>query len=366
MINSASNLVQCVVKISTTRGSGSGFYLSDLDIILTNHHVVAGHRAVAVETHDREKLKAGVLVINPLLDLAFLKPSRAIDCPRLLFTGPGSLKNSDSVLVLGYPSGLPFTITEGIISSTRQLLGGQYYIQTDAAVNPGNSGGPMLNPSGEVIGITTSKFSEAENMGFALPAEKIIEEIELFKRNPVSGFSVKCPGCEQMLIEPADYCENCGMKLDSETLFAEESPGPLAHFIEGCIADLGVDPVISRSGHEYWDFHRGSALIRIFVYRKSYLIATCPLVKLPKCNLDGLYRYLLGNPVPPFSLGIDTGTIYISYRVHLSDIETEYRNSIREDIIHLAREADRLDNYLIDTYACEWTEEAKPEAESPR
>ena len=71
--------------------------------------------------------------------------------------------------VAGNPFGMPFTATEGTVSSPRQLMDDTYYIQTDAAVNPGNSGGPMFNLDGEVVAITTSKMSNEDNMGFGIP-----------------------------------------------------------------------------------------------------------------------------------------------------------------------------------------------------
>ena len=348
-----------VVKINTSKGSGSGFYLRNNDIIVTNHNVVAGQRAVALETRDMEKLKAIVLQVNPLLDLAFLKPVHSLSVPMLSFLTLNHVENRDKVLVLGYPLGLPFTVTEGIISSNRQLLDGKYYIQTDAAVNPGNSGGPMITPDGQVIGITTCKFAKAENMGFALPADHIISELEYFIQNPVSQFSVKCPSCDFLLLQKADYCENCGVKLDADRLFKEPILSLLATFVEESLTKMGIDPIIARSGYEFWLFHRGSALIRIFVYNNTYLVVTCPLAMLPKSKLSDLYKYILSNPVSPFYLGIYMGTIYLSYRMHLSDITSKHRNTIQENLVNLVVKADELDNYLVNTYNCTWPKEAK-------
>jgi serine protease Do len=353
-------LAKMVVKINTSKGSGSGFYINNLDIIITNHHVVSGHRAVAIETVDKDKLKAKVLQINPLLDLAFLKPAIQIEAPEAKFQFITELHNRDKVFVLGYPFGMPFTVTEGIVSSTRQLLGGQRYIQTDAAVNPGNSGGPLLNFSGEILGVTTCKFTQADNMGFALPAEEVVRELDNFKKNPTADYSVKCPSCNYLIIEKTDYCENCGTKLNAEALFTDIKLSPLAVFVEETLSKMGVDPVVSRCGNEFWEFHSGSALIRIFVYKNSYLISTCPLVKQSKTKLSELYSYLLSNPAQPFYLGIKDGIIYLSYRVHLTDINSSFRETIRDNIIKMIEKADEMDNYLIDTFECEWAEESKP------
>ncbi|MBN1897712.1 MAG: trypsin-like peptidase domain-containing protein [Spirochaetes bacterium] len=354
-------LSKIVVKISTASGSGSGFYLKNMDIIVTNHHVVSGNKSVAVETQDKDKIKSTVLQINPLLDLAFLKPAKPLGAPDTGFLPLEKLKDRDKVYILGFPFGMPFTVTEGIVSSTKQLVGGLHYIQTDAAINPGNSGGPMMSADGKIIGITTSKFMDAENMGFALPADQIMSELEGLKNNPSVAYSVKCPSCNFLLIEKTEYCDNCGSKLEADVLFSEQKLSPLAVFVEESLQKMGIDPVISRNGVEYWEFYKGSALVRVFIYRTNYLYTTCPMVKLPKANLTELYKFILSDPVKPFSLGIDRGIVYISYRVYLADIDSSHKEEIRKNLINLANKADELDNILIDKYGCEWSEEAKPD-----
>jgi len=360
-MNNFDELSKNVVKINTSKGSGSGFYIKDNDIIITNHHVVSGHRSVAIETTNKDKIKSNVIQVNPLLDIAFLKPSLPLSSININFNLQNKISNREKVFILGYPFGMPFTITEGIISSTKQLVNGQYYIQTDAAINPGNSGGPMINNAGEIIGITTCKLTQAENMGFALPSEKLIDELEIYKKNPSSDYSVKCPSCNYLIFEKTEYCENCGAKLDIEKFFDDITLSSLALFIEETLKKMDIDPVIARHGTEFWEFHKGSALIRIFIYKNSYLFTTCPMVKLTKTKINELYKYLLSNPVKPFNLGIYLQNVFLSYRIHLSDIDSIYKENIRNNIINLANKADELDNYLVDNYECEWSDEAKPD-----
>lgn len=360
MIN-LENISKTVVKINTATGSGSGFYEGKRHLVVTNHHVVAGQRTVAIETHNQDKQLASVVMINPLLDIAFLKTSAPLELPENTFQSVQNLRHADKIAVLGFPYGMPFTVTEGIVSSTKQILDGQRYIQTDAAVNPGNSGGPMINAQGEIVGVTVSKFNDADNIGFAIPADLLLEELEAFDKNPNAEYSVKCPSCNFPLASEDQYCENCGAEIDREKLFAEYKLGPLAEFVEDCLRQLGIDPVIARNGPDYWELHQGSALIRIFVYRNDYLFVACPLVKLPKTNLDAVYRFILSGTARPFCMGISEGLIYLSYRIHLSDLNSGRIDTIKTDIVNLALKADELDNYLIDRYGCEWPEEAKPD-----
>lgn len=353
------NIAQSVCKINTAEGSGTGFYLKNYGILITNHHVVAGARSVAIETREENKYIADVVLINPLIDIAFVKPNIPLDIPEIRLANPLEINSTDKVSVLGFPYGMPFTVTEGIISSTKQLLQGQSYIQTDAAVNPGNSGGPLVNEAGEVIGVTTCKFTEADNIGFALPISHVIEELHAYEENPVSSYSVKCPSCDFLLLEKVETCPNCGSTLDAESLFDEAEISSLAKFVEEVFSDLGLNPIIARKGPHFWEFYEGSALIRYFVYRNNYLFATSPLAKLPKKNLLALYEYLLSDPAPPYSLGINEGEVYLSYRVHLSDLTNGNRQEIQNNLSRLARKADELDNYLIETFGCQWSENAK-------
>lgn len=354
-------IVDSVLKIGTASGSGTGFYLKKHDIVVTNNHVVSGHKMVSIETHDRERMTAKVVFLNPIVDLAFLVPSKPLNhLPELFLQPSGTLKNMDRVAVLGYPFGMPFTVTDGIVSSTKQLMDGRRYIQTDAAVNPGNSGGPLVNARGEVVGVTTAKFTEADNVGFAIPVEDLIGDLESFAENVHLEFSVKCPSCGSLLFEKVEYCTNCGNEIDQDTLFEEPQLGPLAGFVEPALEKLGIDPVIARNGYDYWEFHQGSSLVRVFTYNKNYLFTTSPLVKLPKANLEAVYRYILSNPAPPFSFGIYQNMIYMSYRIHLGDLDVPaFADQIQQNITNFAQKANEMDNYLIDNYGCEQTEYSK-------
>ncbi len=355
---SVQEIIPAVVKINTASGSGSGFFVKDYGLVITNHHVVSGFRSVAIETQNQQKYVADVVLVNPLSDIALLKPRTQIEMPEVKFLSFKNLKSMDRVSVLGFPFGMPFTVTEGIISTTKQLVQGKNYIQTDAAVNPGNSGGPLVTQAGEIVGVTTSKFTEADNIGFALPIDEVVEELKYYENHPNTLYAVKCPSCDFLLHEKVENCPNCGNTL-SETLFEEFRTSPLSIFVEDIFKELDIDPVIARKGPDFWEFHQGSAKIRIFIYKNDYLFAISPIVKLPKSNLQGLYQYLLSDPVRPYSFGVSDGTVYLSYRIHITDIKFEKSDSVQKNLLNLAIKADELDDYLINTYKCEWSEDSK-------
>jgi serine protease Do len=349
-----------IVKISSASGSGSGFYINSQNAVITNHHVVAGVKSVAIETEKKEKRKASVLQINPMSDIAILRPAKPVADIEMEIAKDSPVNNMDKVHILGYPLGMPFSVTEGIISSPKQYVNGRYLIQTDAAINPGNSGGPMVNTDGEVIGITTCKYTHAENIGFAVPADVISAELESFKNSDAESFAVKCPSCDFLILEKEEYCENCGSKLE-ESLFAELKLSPLGEFAESALDEIGIDPVLARAGNEFWEFHHGSAMIRFFIYKNNYFFATCPLVKLPKVKPIDVYNYVLSDPVSPYFLGVYNSTVFISYRTCIKDIFSEKGKAIQKHLVNFPAKADELDNILIDKYGCEWSDQAKKE-----
>lgn len=353
-MSSVQETSKSVVKITTAQGSGSGFYYKSKGIVVTNHHVISGSRMVSVETQNKFRVPAKVVFVDPVYDIAFLSLSAPLDLPDVGIISSEGLMSQEKVSVLGFPFGMPFTVTDGIVSSVKQLVEGRNYIQTDAAVNPGNSGGPLVNQLGEVLGLTTCKFNRAENVSFALPSTDLLEDLNVYSSQPAQqGYSVKCPACSNVLIEEVEYCPNCGSSLDVNSLFKEVPLSPLALFVEESMKKMGLDPIIARNGYDFWEFYHGSALIRVFVYRNNYLYSTSPLVKLPKMNLQKVYEYLVSNPQPPFYFGLQNDEVYFSYRMHMADMNSIHREKIQENFMNLAKKADELDKFLISTYGCE-------------
>ena len=357
------HIKQSVVKIICGSCTGSGFYNGDIGAIVTNHHVVDGERTVAVELPGGEKLVGHVLTVNPQKDIAFVSVGRALDLPSLSVENR-PLKQQEPVFALGYPYDLPFTVTRGIVSSTDHVDCELRYIQTDAAINPGNSGGPLVNENGEVVGMNTMMYRDAQNIGFALPAEYLAEEVQMFQEDGVTeGFHVRCPSCAGLIAEPVEYCENCGVKLDAG-LFEERQLNFVEQFVERRLAAAGIDPVLARKGSpEFWTYYRGSSLVRVFTYRDAFLFSAAPLVKLPRKNLVELFTYVLSDPVWPYQFTMSNDVIHLSYRSHLADLnDPEQRERIGDELVGLGARADDLDNHLVETFGCPWATQSRQPA----
>lgn len=147
---------------------GSGFFVKP-DLVMTNAHVVAAEREpVAIVFSDGREVEGRVMDRDTRLDVALVQVPSAAAEPLALGDATG-LRTGDRVVFVGTPEGMDFTVHEGIVSHTARRLLGVAYLQIDANVNPGNSGGPVLDGTGRVVGIVTAKVNGAEGLGIALP-----------------------------------------------------------------------------------------------------------------------------------------------------------------------------------------------------
>ena len=345
------NIFNAVFKVNHAGGSGSCFYLKSINLFVTNFHVVDGYHNLAIQDNNKNCYLAKVVLVNPIADIALLSAEGDFSAVPEIMLADAETTIGQKINVAGYPYGMPFTVTEGTVSSPKQLMNDSYYIQTDAAVNPGNSGGPMFDAEGNVIGITVSKFSEADNMGFVIPVERLKKVLEDIEGLDTTVFNVQCNSCDGFISEEEEFCPSCGERLP-ENIFRERGITEFAAFCEEAIQQMGINPIIARVGYERWKFHKGSSEIRMFIYDRSYLFATSPINILPKKDLEPVLTYLLISDIKPYQLGLDGNQIYISYRVHMSDVFSDYAAEIQKNLTNLAFKADDLDNYLADNYSC--------------
>jgi S1-C subfamily serine protease len=185
----------------TIKVSGSGIVVSTDGYMLTNSHVVQQAKSLTVTLSNGRSFKAVVVAFDELTDLAVLKADVGYSSlPKAPLGDSSSLQSGDWVIAVGCPVGLDFTVTLGIVSSPKRSahevgavnLRGTY-IQTDAALNSGNSGGPLVDAAGNVVGINTMVRTNTEAIGFAIPinrAKQIYEILKLGKKPSHAYFGV--------------------------------------------------------------------------------------------------------------------------------------------------------------------------------
>ena len=208
------------------RGQGSGFIVSEDGLILTNAHVVRDAKAVTVRLADRREFVAKVLGSDAATDIAVLRIT-ARGLPTVRLGDAQSLMVGDPVLAIGAPFGLEQSATAGIVSAKGRSLPGEAvvpFIQTDAAVNPGNSGGPLFDGTGQVIGINSQIYSRTggyQGLSFAIPIDlalKVRDQIVATGRAQHARLGVSVQDLNQAL------AESFGMKRPEGALVAAIEP----------------------------------------------------------------------------------------------------------------------------------------------
>ena len=212
-------------------GLGSGFVISEDGIIVTNNHVIEGADEITVILSDETEYIAELLGRDPKADIAVLKinPDKT-NLTAVKWGDSDDMRVGDWTIAIGNPLGLGGTVTAGILSAiSRDIGGGPYvkFLQTDASINRGNSGGPLFNVEGEVIGINTAIISQTGGsigLGFAIPsnsAKKIVQQLKEFGRTKRGWLGVQ--------IQPVskDFAESLGLENEKGAFVSNVNPnGP--------------------------------------------------------------------------------------------------------------------------------------------
>ena len=169
--------ISSVVTIRTDIGQGTGFIIDEEGYVVTNAHVLTGGSMVQAINSQQELIDAIFIGYNLDFDIALLKISG--NYKSLNLADSDDIQIGEKVIAIGNPLGLQFSVSQGIVSAIhRQGINGvEAYIQTDAALNPGNSGGPLINKEGKVIGINNFKIGNSESLGFALESNYIKDAV---------------------------------------------------------------------------------------------------------------------------------------------------------------------------------------------
>ncbi|MGB1208641.1 MAG: Do family serine endopeptidase [Paracoccaceae bacterium] len=256
---------------------GSGFVISADGFIVTNNHVIEGADEILIEFFSGDELPAELVGTDPNTDIALLKVDTDEDLPFVPFGDSDVARVGDWVMAMGNPLGQGFSVSAGIVSARNRELSGSYddYIQTDAAINRGNSGGPLFNMDGEVIGVNTAILSPnggSIGIGFSMASNVVVGVVEQLQR-----FGETRRGWLGVRIQDVtgDVAEALGLSSAAGALVSDVPDGPakdggilagdvILSFDGRTVADTGdlvrqvgntavgktVDVVLNRAGDE--------------------------------------------------------------------------------------------------------------------
>ena len=205
-------LGESVVMIRTPIGLGSGFIIHPNGYVVTNDHVVAGERIISItqfRKDENELIKENydnvrIVATGGNIDLALLKiegQPKGKNFPSVPLGNSGELRQGERVFAIGSPLGLERSVSEGIVSLRNRIIQARLHIQTTAEISPGNSGGPLFNYKGQVVGVNNMKVvsTGAEGLGFSIPVRQLktfLENRDAFAfdpRNPNAGYRYTIP-----------------------------------------------------------------------------------------------------------------------------------------------------------------------------
>ncbi len=207
---------------------GSGFVISEDGFIVTNNHVIEGADEILIEFFNGDELEAELVGTDPNTDIALLKVSADGPLPHVPFGDSDSALVGDWVIAMGNPLGQGFSVSAGIVSARNRALSGSYddYIQTDAAINRGNSGGPLFNMDGEVIGVNTAILSPnggSIGIGFSMASNvvtKVVDQLQEFGETRRGWLGVRIQDVTE------DIAEAIGLETVAGALVTSVPDGP--------------------------------------------------------------------------------------------------------------------------------------------
>ena len=347
-----------IIQIATQGGTGSGFYVKEFDIIVTNNHVVDNMAEVTIQGKLFAKSLSRVWYTDRKHDLAFLEPPAGAALAEVRLGQYEEMKDGDEIVAIGHPYGLNYTATQGVISKVDRIRDGLKYIQIDAAINPGNSGGPLVNSKGEIIGVNSFIIRGGDNLGFALPVNYLRIALQLYLPGRGSA-GTRCASCDYLVtalnIDSGKYCPSCGTEVKLPELPEKEiEPVGVAKTIESVLKQLGKDIKLARNGANNWEVEEGSAKIKIAYNPDNFFVAgDAYLCQMPAdaTKIKPLYRFLLEENYKLNGLVLSCSGQNIVLSCILYDLDMTVENG-KEQFEKLFKKADEYDDLLKREFGC--------------
>ncbi len=345
-----------IIQIATPYCTGTGFYSSELGVIVTNEHVVRDNKEVVVDGTRFEKQLVKVLFTDPKYDLAFLALPFGASLPETVLETEKELLPNDYILVIGEPFGLKYMARKGQVITTNYSIDDVDYIEHDAELHPINSGGPMVNEVGAIVAVNTFILKDGLNEGFSLPA-KFLKEVFADYQTGNGKTGCRCYVCSALVFDDnpkKNICPSCKNKIDIPALAVEYKSVGIAHTVEELLIENGYQIALARRGPNNWEIHQGSAFINISYYEKSGLIiGDAYLCSLPTENIQPLYEYLLrqNHEIESLTFSVKGNDVVLSLMIYDRYLNDDTgRNLLKQ----LFEAADDYDNILIEKYGGTW------------
>jgi serine protease Do len=341
-----------VIQIATPFSTGTGFYLNEANIIVTNNHVIKGNCEVVIEGVSFKKRIAKVIYTDSKYDLAFLQAPENVNLSEISMGDSSLISEGDTVMAIGHPFGLKYTFTQGIVSNPKHLQNDLEYIQHDAALNPGNSGGPLVNKEGAVIGVNTSIIANSNTIGFSLQSKYLLETLRDFLKGNEEE-ATRCFSCNNIVFASKvvkNYCPHCGSKVKLPSDVDLYNASGMSLTIEKMITKCGFDVRLTRRGPMSWELENGTATITISYFQETgQIICDALLALLPKDNIQNLYEFMLRENFKNEGMALSMKGQDILLNLLMQDRYLNEEIGVQL-LSNLIQKADLYDNILIEKF----------------
>ncbi|MEO1517300.1 MAG: trypsin-like peptidase domain-containing protein [Bacteroidota bacterium] len=352
-----------VVQLATPYSTGTGFCLPGHQLIVTSDHIVRDNREVIVEGFCIDRQLIRVLYSDPAYDLAFLEmPTLSGEIPDVSLGQADDFSQGLPMLALGHPFGNPYSAKEGVLIQFPYTQGDIDYFQHDAAAEAVNNGGPVVNASGQIIGVNTFASWEEGKSGLAIPVRYLREAIASYEsgNGQIGG---RCFNCGGVVFDPdmdIVACPHCGVAIELPSNAPVYEPEGVSKSIETLLEENGYAVALSRIGPNNWEVREGSARIDISYYEKTGLIVgDAYLCSLPPDPSKSLYEYLLKQnyQTQGLAFSVKGQDIVLSLLIYDRYLNADTAARLFK---HLFERADYYDNILVEQYGAYWKADAGP------
>ena len=348
------NIKPYIIQIATPYSRGTGFYLPQFELILTNEHIVRDNREVIIDGTGFEKQLTQVIYLDDHNDLAFLNAPKLSLSPIII--SDVILTEGIEVLAIGHSFGANFCSATGTFAGLIGERGRPEYIYHTASLNPGNSGGPLLNDKGELIGINTFLIDDDQITAFALPVKTLLPVIQSYKE--LQSEAIRCSACGIIVSKKESSnqkCPGCYQKIIFASDIDPYEPVGVAKAIEEMLSLAGYQAELSRLGPGNWEIQQGSAQIHISYYDKTGLIiGDAYLCTLPPEHPNALFEFLLKQnyEIEGLTFSIREQDIVLSLLIYDRYLNVDTGKRLFK---HLFEMADHYDDLLVDRFGAQWS-----------
>lgn len=347
---------ELIIQISTPCSAGTGFYVSEYDLIITNEYVVRDNASVVIAGKLFERQLAQVIYLNSMLDIAFITAPTNLNQLKQDLNSRSEPKVGDHVTAIGHIFGLKCEISTGMIKNLSFPKYDLNYFLHDAFLNPGNSGGPLIDINGNIIGINTFVLNGSNIIGLALPFNQVEQELKEFMvGEKIAG--VKCSSCAKIVFENTtknNCCPYCRANIQMISDIAPYETIGVPKIVEAMLFELDFNVELARRGPDNWEIFHGSAKINIsYNNRNGLIICDAYLCEIQKNAEINVFEYLLrqNNEINGFSFSIKENDIIISFLIYDQYLNQETGVKLFKQLF---QKADYYDNVLVEQFGAEW------------